>query len=305
MRIGLMFGGGDMSLDGAAAQGRRARDLGLSTFWLPHIFGHDAIATAAIVAREVDGIELGTAVVPTYPRHPVALAQQVLTASAASGGRFTLGIGLSHRVVIEDLLGLDYSKPAAHMREYLQVLVPLLRGEPAKHQGEHYRVNAQLDVPGAKPVPLLVAALGPVMLGLAGRMADGTITWMTGAATLGDHIVPRISKAAADAGRPAPRVVAGLPCVLTADVDAARAKLDKAFAMYNALPSYRAMLDREKPGASPADISLIGDEKALRQQLQRLRDAGVTDLDANLAPVEEGSLERTCAFLADEAKSAA
>jgi len=305
MRIGLMFGGADMSLDGAAAQARRAKDLGLSTFWLPHIFGHDAIATAAVVAREVDGIEYGTAVVPTYPRHPVALAQQVLTASAASDGRFTLGIGLSHRVVIEDLLGLDYSKPASHMREYLEVLVPLLRGEAAKHQGEHYRVNIQLDVPGAKPVPLLVAALGPVMLRLAGRMADGTITWMTGAATLASHIVPKIGKAAAEAGRPAPRVVAGLPCVLTADVDAARAKLDKAFAMYNTLPSYRAMLDREKPGASPADISLIGDEAALRQQLQRLRDAGVTDLDANLAPVEEGSLERTCEFLADEAKGAA
>jgi len=301
MRIGIMFGGSADSLDGAAVQARRARELGLSTFWVPHMFGSDAIMTCALTAREVDDIDFGTAVVPTYPRHPVALAQQALTAAAASGGRFTLGIGLSHRVVIEDLFGLDYSKPAAHMREYLEVLTPLLRGEPAKYEGEEYRVNTQVHVPGAGPVPLLVAALGPVMLGIAGRMSDGTITWMTGASTLESHIVPTIGKAAAAAGRPTPRVVAGLPIVLTADEAAAREKLSQAFAMYNTLPSYRAMLDREAPGAGPADVALVGDEASLRKQLQRLRDIGVTDFDAAVSPVESGSLERTHEFLASEA----
>ena len=167
MRIGLMFGGSDGSIAGAVAQARSAAQHGFASLWLPNIFGLDAITAAALVGREVERIELGTAVVPTYPRHPVALAQQALTASAATGGRFTLGIGLSHKVVIEDMFGLDYSKPARHMREYLEVLTPLLRGEPVEHRGEEYRVKASLSVPGAAPVPLLVAALGPVMLGIA------------------------------------------------------------------------------------------------------------------------------------------
>jgi len=297
MRIGLMFGGADASLDGAFAQARRAAQAGLASFWLPNIFGLDAITAAALVGREVAGVELGTAVVPSYPRHPVALAQQALTAAAATGGRFTLGIGLSHKIVIEDLFGLDYSKPARHMREYLEVLTPLLRGEPAKFQGEEYRVNVGIQVPGATAVPLLVAALGPVMLGIAGRLADGTITWMTGPDTLERHIVPTLSRAASAAGRPAPRVVAGLPIALTHDVPAAREVAGKFFEIYGSLPSYRAMLDREG-AAGPADVALLGDEASLRAQIDRLRDAGVTDLDAAVAPVDEGAEARTLEFLA-------
>ena len=297
MRIGLMFGGSDGSLAAATAQARRAEGLGFSSFWMPNIFGLDAIGALALVGREVGRIELGTAVVPTYPRHPVALAQQALTTAAATGGRFTLGIGLSHKIVIEDLFGLDYSKPARHMREYLEVLAPLLRGEPAKHEGSEYRVNVGLQVPGATPVSVLVAALGPVMLGIAGRLADGTITWMTGPATLESHIVPTLAKAARDAGRPTPRVVAGLPIALTRDVGAAREAVGKFFEIYGTLPSYRAMLDREG-AAGPADVAMLGDEHALRAQIDRLRDAGVTDLDAAIAPVDEGAEERTLEFLA-------
>lgn len=296
MRIGLMFGGSEASLENATEQARSAQRHGFASFWLPNIFGLDAIMAAALVGREVDGIEVGTAVVPTYPRHPAALAQQALTAAAATGGRFTLGIGLSHRIVIEDMYGLDYSKPARHMREYLAVLAPLLRGESVKHAGEEYRVNLGLGVPGAGTVPLLVAALGPVMLGIAGRLADGTITWMTGPATIADHIVPKLAAAAQQAGRPAPRVVCGLPIALTADADAAREKVAKAFAVYSTLPSYRAMLDREG-AAGPVDVALLGDERALRAQIDRLRDAGVTDFDAAVTSVEPGSVERTIAFL--------
>ena len=297
MRIGLMFGGSDASLDNATRQARETQRSGFSTFWLPNIFGLDAITAAALVGREVDGIELGTAVVPSYPRHPAALAQQALTASAATDGRFTLGIGLSHKIVIEDMFGLDYSKPARHMREYLEVLAPLLRGEPVDHAGDEYRTKLSLDVPGARPVPLLVAALGPVMLRLAGRLSDGTITWMTGPATLEKHIVPKLGAAAHDAGRPAPRVVCGLPILLTNDEQAARETVAKQFAVYGTLPSYRAMLDRE--GASgPADISLLGDERSLRKQIDRLRDAGVTDFDAAVTPLEPGSAARTIEFLA-------
>jgi F420-dependent oxidoreductase-like protein len=297
MRIGLMFGGSDNSLAGAAAQARRAEQSGFASFWLPNIFGIDAITGAALVGREVPRIELGTAVVPTYPRHPVALAQQALTAAAATSGRFTLGIGLSHKIVIEDMFGLDYSKPARHMREYLEVLTPLLRGEPVEYRGSEYRVKTGLGVPGAARVPLLVAALGPVMLGLAGRLADGTITWMTGPRTLGEHIAPAIGKAARAAGRPEPRIVAGLPIALCRDAAAAREGVAKTFEIYGMLPSYRAMLDREQ-ATGPADVALLGDETALRAQLGRLRDAGVTDFDAAVTPVEDGSEARTIEFLA-------
>jgi F420-dependent oxidoreductase-like protein len=296
MRIGLMLGGSGSSLVDIAAQARRAESGGFASFWMPNIFALDAITTAAIVGREVGRIELGTAVVPTYPRHPVALAQQALTAAVASGGRFTLGIGLSHRIVIEDMFGLDYSKPARHMREYLEVLTPLLRSEPAKFAGSEFRVNVGLSVPEAPRVPVLVAALGPVMLGLAGRLADGTITWMTGPRTLAHHIVPTIARAARDAGRPAPRIVAGLPIALTNDASRAREAIAKTFEIYGTLPSYRAMLDREG-AAGPADVAMVGDEAALRAQIGRLGDAGVTDFDAAIVPLEEGSADRTLAFL--------
>ena len=289
----------DSSLAGAVSQAQRVEKLGLASFWLPNIFGVDAITGCALVGQQVGRIELGTAVVPTYPRHPVALAQQALTAAAAPGGRFTLGIGLSHKIVIEDMFGLDYSKPARHMREYLEVLGPLLRGEPVEHRGQEYQVKASLSVPGATRVPLLVAALGPVMLGIAGRLSDGTITWMTGPRTLADHIAPVIGKAAREAGRPQPRIVAGLPIALCRDVAAAREKMAKAFEIYGMLPSYRAMLEREGV-VGPGDVGLVGDEASLRAQVARLRDAGVTDFDAAVAPLEPGAGERTLEFLAAE-----
>lgn len=301
MRIGVMSGTGgpaEGGLDGLVARAKTLEERGFHSMWMAHIFGLDAITTLALVGRETRRIELGTAVVPTYPRHPVTMAQQALTAGAAAGGRFTLGIGLSHRLVIEDLFGLSYEKPAVHMREYLAVLEPLLRGETASHEGERYRVqNVQLQVPGAPAVPLVVAALGPAMLRLAGAHADGTITWTTGPRTLAEHIGPRIREAAKEAGRPEPRVVAGLPIVLTADADAARERIARQLAIYGQLPSYRAMLDLE--GAEgPADIALVGDEKALEEGLRRLEDAGVTDFDAAIVPVDEDADARTLDFLA-------
>lgn len=300
MRIGLMYGvteRADGGIDEVVAAARRAESLGFATFWMPNIFSWDAITALAIAGRETQRIELGTAVVPTYPRHPMALAQQALTAGVASGGRFTLGIGLSHRIVIEDMFGLSYEKPARHMKEYLEVLMPLLRGERVDFEGERYRVHGQIQVPDAKPVPVVVAALGEVMLGHAGRLAEGTITWMTGPKTLESHIAPRLRRAAEAAGRPAPRIVAGLPVALTNDVEGARKRLGEVFQIYGQLPSYRAMLDREGV-ESPAGVALVGDEASLRSQIERLRDGGVTDFDAAIAPVPGGPPERTLEFLA-------
>ena len=300
MRIGVMLGadGGSGGLDDVVAAARRVEAAGLDNLWMANIFSFDAISTLSIVGREVPRIGLGTAVTPTYPRHPTALAQQALTAAAATGNRFTLGIGLSHKIVIENMLGLSYDAPAKHMREYLDVLMPLLRGEGVNHQGEQYRVaGLQLNVPGAEPVPTVVAALGPLMLRIAGELAHGTNTWMVGPKTMENHIVKRLVAAATAAGRPAPTVVGGVPVILTNHPDRARERIAQGLAMYGQLPSYRAMLDREGV-AGPADIAIAGDENALRGEIDRFRNAGVTDFNAAIMNVEDGAYDRTLEFLA-------
>ena len=193
----------------------------------------------------IAGIEIGTAVVPTYPRHPAVLAQQALTAALALDSRLALGIGLSHKIVIEDMYGYGFDAPATHMSEYLSILLPLLGGEPVAFEGKTMRAGIGLSVPRTGEVPVLLAALGPQMLKLAGQRTAGTILWMTGPATVRDYIVPTISAAAQEAGRPAPRVVCILPVCVTDDPDGARARAAKVFEIYGQLPSYRAMLDRE------------------------------------------------------------
>lgn len=299
MRTGIMVGatpGPDGTIDGIVARAQDLEARGFDSVWMANIFGLDAIGTLAIVGRETKRLELGTAVVPTFPRHPVAIAQQTLTTQSACDGRFVLGIGLSHKIVIEDMFGFSYDKPARNMREYLEVLTPLLRGEPAKFEGEHYRVNAGLQVPGAANTPVLIAALGDVMLKLAGTFTDGTILWMTGPATIEDHIRPKLHAAAEEAGRAEPRIVAGLPIALTSNPDGAREWISQNLAMYGSLPSYRAMLDREG-AAGPADVAIVGDEATLDAALDRLRDVGVTDFDAAIVSVEEGADQRTLEYL--------
>lgn len=300
MRIGIMIGGDGQrrTLDDIVSTARRVEQAGVDDVWMANIFSHDAISTLALVGREVPRIGLGTAVTPTYPRHPVAIAQQALTTAAASGNRFTLGIGLSHKLVIEDMFGLSYDKPANHMREYLSVLMPLVRGETATFEGEQYRVaNVALDVPDAERLPVVVAALGPVMLKLAGELADGTNTWMVGPRTMESHIIARLRDAAGAAGRPDPLVVGGFPIVLTDKPDDARAKIAENLTIYGQLPSYRAMLDREGVDG-PADIAIAGDENALRGELKRLEDMGVTHFNAAIAATDEGAFDRTLEFLA-------
>jgi len=304
MRIGIAypqpFADKPDWLDTLVAFARRVENLEFATLWLPHILSWDAIAAAAVVGRETEEIELATAVVPTYPRHPVAMAQQAMTAASACNGRFTLGIGTSHRFIMEDIHGLSFAKPARHTEEYLNVLAPLLRGDAVDFKGDFYQVKADLVFPSKPLVPLIVAAMGPMMLERAGRLSDGTVTFATGIKTLGDYIVPTIRQAAAAAGREAPRIIASLVISLTNDIDGAKAKLRKRMRVYDSIPSYRAMLDRE--GAQgPADIALLGDEAALRAQLVRMRAAGVTDFNASPVETDAGSMERTLEFLASEA----
>jgi F420-dependent oxidoreductase-like protein len=276
-----------------------ARDLearGFDTMWIPHVFEHDAISCAALVGRETERIELGTAVVPTYPRHPTAMAQQAITTGAACRGRFTLGIGLSHPPVIERMIGLSYERRAKHMREYMAVLGPMLRGEPAKFEGEEYRVAMTVEVPDAQPVPVVIAALGDHMLEIAGRDAAGTILWMVGFGAIERHVVPKLCAAAQQAGKPEPRVVAGMHIVLTSNADAANERMAQLLEQYRLMPSYRAMIEQEG-SAEPADFAIVGDEKVLDAGLDRLRNIGVTDFDANILEFEEGSRERTLDYL--------
>jgi F420-dependent oxidoreductase-like protein len=288
------------TIDGFVEQVRQARDNGFNAVWVSNIFGLDAMTAIAVAGHEVDGIELGTFVVPTFPRHPAVMAQQALTTAAATGGRFTLGIGLSHQVVIESMWGLSFAKPARHMREYLSVLGPLLRDGQVSFKGEVFTVNATVDKL-APPPQVIIAALGPTMLEIAGTLADGTATWMTGPSTLASHIVPNISKAAAAAGKPAPRVVAGLPVCITNDPDAARGQAEQFFSIYGTLPSYRAMLDREG-AAGPGDVAIVGDEGTVRKGIEQLADAGVTDFLP--APFGQGAdRERTLTLLRELAAS--
>jgi F420-dependent oxidoreductase-like protein len=298
MRIGIMFGSARKSpgIDALVENARDIESRGFDTLWLPSVFGLDAITTAALLGRETERIELGTAVVPTYPRHPTALAQQALTAGAACGGRFTLGIGLSHPVVIEGLLGLSYARRAEHMREYLAVLSPLLRGEPVSFDGREYRVGLRLDVPDAEPVPIVVAALGDHMLKIAGGQTTGTILWATGPRAIEQHIAPKLRAAASQAGRPDPRIIAGMHIVLTNDPAPARERVAKMLATYSAMPSYRAMLDKEGD-EDPDSLALLGDERALDAGLDRLRDMGVSDFEASILPMDDESEARTLRYL--------
>jgi len=282
MKIGI-FGGdtAGRSIDDVVIDARAAEADGFSSYALPQIFALDAMGVLAIVGREVPRIELETGVVPTYGRHPLTMAQQALTVQAASGGRFVLGIGLSHQLVIENMFGLSFDKPVRHMREYLAVLMPLIHEGKASFRGETISTEASIGVEPRIPCPVLVAALGEQMLKLAGTVADGTVTWMTGPATLASHTVPIITAAAAAAGRPAPRIATSLPICVTGDVDTARERAARDFQVYGFLPSYRAMLDRE--GAEgPADVAMVGDATTVEKQVRALADAGVTEYIASV-----------------------
>ena len=227
MRIGtsLTEADGPDALSALADEIRRAADDGFASGWISNIFGLEALTALAVAGHGVPGIELGTAVVPTYPRHPAVLAQQALTTALALEGRLALGIGLSHQIVIEDMYGYSFDKPARHMREYLSVLLPLLDGEQAGFDGETVHAHIGLSVPRpvsqTSRIPVLLAAMAPQMLRLAGERADGTVLWMTGPATVRDYVVPSITAAARNAGRPAPRVV----CVAAGLRDRRRGRL--------------------------------------------------------------------------------
>jgi F420-dependent oxidoreductase-like protein len=281
MRIGIFGGTTARPIDEVIADAKGIEQAGYSSFTLPQVFGFDAMGLLAVIGREVPRIRLMTGVVPTYGRHPLTMAQQALTVQAASNNRFALGIGLSHQFVIEQMFGISFEKPVRHMREYLATLMPLLHDGKVSFHGEAFNIEASVDSPNRVAPPVFVAALGEQMLKLTGTVADGTMTWMTGPATLRDHTTPTITRAAEQAGRPAPEIIAALPVCVTNDADAIRAFTAQELQIYGMLPSYRAMLDREG-AAGPADVGIFGDEAVVEKGVRELADAGVTEFVATI-----------------------
>jgi len=282
MRLGINGTGlvQKASIDAIAEDAARAAADGFSSYWLAEhpTGGFDAVTVLGFVGERVPEIELGTAIVPTFPRHPLTLAGQVLTIRSAIGDRFTLGIGLSHEAMMKDL-GIGFEKPIRHLREYLSILVPLLTDGKVDFDGQVLSCHAQVFQAPEQPCPVVVAALGPQALKVAGARTQGTTLAWVGPRTVREHIAPRLHEAAEAAGRPKPRIIATLPVCVTDEVDTVRGLVSKLLSQYGRLPSYRAMFDREGVDG-PGDVAVIGDEAFVRGKLDELAEAGVTDFAA-------------------------
>jgi len=311
MRIGLMMGPERGRYRQKVAQligdAQSAERAGFTSIWVPQIPGDfDAFTAITLMGQATERIELGTAVVPIQTRHPIAMAQEVMSVQAVCEGRFTLGLGVSHHWVIEDMLGLPYDRPAHLMRDYLEVLNAALKGPGnVDVENDAYTVHSPMDVTDWGPNRVMLAALGPVMLRIAGEQASGTILWLADERAVGEHVVPRLTRAAAEAGRPAPRVVAGVPVVLCPkdEVDSARKWANQLLGHAEFCPNYQRLLD-EGDATDVGDILAAGDESAVVDRLRAFRDAGATDLAVRvlaLGPDRASRLEshrRTTEFLA-------
>jgi F420-dependent oxidoreductase-like protein len=294
MRLGVMIGAerGDMARKVAKliADIEWADAAGLDTAWMPQVpDDFDLLTMVALMASHSTRIELGTAVVPLQAQHPIALARQALSVNAISGGRLALGVGPSHHWIIRDMLGLPYDKPAAYTRDYLEVLNVALSGPgPVDVENDTFTVHNPTAL-GAEPkMPVLVAALGPVMLQIAGEHADGTSLWMADEKAIAEHIAPRINTAAAQAGKPAPRIVAGIPVTLCAnsEIEAAKERANRILAEAETSPNYQRLLDRGS-ARDVGDLCAAGDEESILKRFKQFADAGVTDLSVRLLPIGE------------------
>ncbi|NDZ96085.1 LLM class F420-dependent oxidoreductase [Streptomyces sp. SID6673] len=292
MRVGVMIG--PERGDSARKAGRMLKDIewaesaGMDTAWIPQVpSDFDALVTVTMMATRTSRIELGTAVVPLQAQHPVALARQALSAHAVADGRLALGVGPSHHWIVQDMLGLPYERPARFTRDYLDVLDKALTGPGAVDvENDSFAVHNPLELGPVSPMPVLLAALGPVMLNLAGERTDGTILWMADHRAIADHVVPRITKAADNVGRPAPRVVAGLPVCLCrpSEVDEARERANRILAEAEYSPNYQRLLEQGE-ARNVGDLCVAGDEESILEQFRRYADAGVTDLSMRLLPI--------------------
>ena len=291
-RLGVRWGlaGGTVlrTVDEVRERARWAARTGFDSLWVSQAGAVDPVVALAAAAAECEPLsEVGTSVVPLYGRHPVAVAQMARTAQSALGGRLTLGIGPSHAGPVAETYGLDWRRPLGYTAEFIEGLTPLLAGEPARLEGEQLVARAELGI-DAPTTPILLAALGPRMLDLAGRRTAGTTVGQCGPVTIATHIAPRIREAAASAGRPEPRIMALVRLCVTDDVAGAYALAREVGARYAALPSYAQVLAREGLG-EPADIHLIGSWDRVLDGLGRYAEAGATDLRLEIAAHDEAA----------------
>ena len=310
MRIGIMVGPEtrryEKKVDQMVDDARAADELGFATAWIPQLpQDFDAMTAVALMGRETTRIELGTAVVPLQSRHPIALGQQALSVQSVCGGRFSLGVGPSHHWIVDSMLGLPYEQPAKLVEEYLDVFDAMFSGpSPVDVENDRFRIHNPLDITDL-PVPVLLAALGPVMLRIAGERAAGTVLWMADERAIADHVVPKITKAAEGAGRPAPRVVAGVAVCLCApdEVDGAIERANEALGHAEYSPNYQRLLE-QGDASDVGDMAAIGTEADIERRLRSYRDAGTTDFSARILPLGKGrdeivaSSRRTREFLA-------
>jgi F420-dependent oxidoreductase-like protein len=273
---------------------------GFSTYWMAQLFVPDSLTAMATVAGATSSIELGTAVVPTWLRHPLMLAAQALTVQEISGGRLILGIGLAHKEMIEQTLKVPFERPARNMSEYLSVLLPALRDRQVTFEGDYWSAEVEsIIAPTDVNAPLvMLAAMGPRMLALAGGRADGTILWLSGPRTIQTTLAPAVTVAAEKAGRDAPSIVASVPICVTDEPDRVRGVIGEVLANYNDLPSYRAMMDIEGVDG-PAGVAVVGNEDEVRTHLARFATAGTTDFSALEFPTDDDEAARTRALLVD------
>ncbi|MCV7101426.1 LLM class F420-dependent oxidoreductase [Mycobacterium palustre] len=279
-------------VDDVIEQATRAHDLGVGQVWLPQRVNYDAISLAGLVGAAVPGLGVGTSVVPINPRHPLIVASLAQTAQAASHGRFSLGIGLGARRIEHRTFGVDWSNTVERLRDHLTILRSVFDAGRVDFQGRELSASPAwpAGVAGGTPVPVYVAAMGPKALRVTGELADGTLPYLAGPRTIGEFIAPAITEAAAGAGRPAPRIIAAVPVVLSGDADAARTRAAEQLSFYQTIPSYQKVIAREGVD-SVTELAALGSEDAVAKQLRRYLDAGATDLV--LSPLDDSeSLDR-------------
>ena len=299
MRIGVMVGPErgrySSKVDRMLGDARWAEEAGLASLWIPQIpDDFDALTAAALIGAQTSSIEIGTAVVPVQPRHPIALAHQALSTQAVCGGRLTLGLGVSHHWVVDEMLGLPYERPAPTIRAYLDVLDRALAGPGMVDvENELFRIHNPIDITDIVPTSVMIAALGPVMLRLAGERADGTILWLADERAIGSHVAPTISGAASAAGRPPPRIVAGVPVCLCRDdeVETAVSRANRVLSESEVSPNYQKLLDLGD-ARTVGDILAAGSESSIRSRLQSFADAGATDVSLRVVPIGDSRDEK-------------
>jgi F420-dependent oxidoreductase-like protein len=272
-----------------------AEEQGFDTIWMPQIpDDFDALTALALIGQATSRVELGTAVLPVQSRHPVAMAQQVLSTQAVAEGRLTLGIGPSHHWIVQDMFGLPYEKPAKLVRDYVEVLNAAFSGPgPVDVENDTYKVHNPFDITDVAPTPILLAALAPLMLKIAGERASGTILWLADDRAIESHVAPKINAAAEAAGRPKPRIVAGVPVVVCREdeIEGARVWANKALGHAEFSPNYQRLLEHGDI-QDVGDMLIAGDESSVAKGLARYRDAGATDAAIRVLPYGSSRDER-------------